>query len=130
MPLSHVTKADHWLHLMSLVKIESQRYIKASGETQNETRYYITSLTPDAKKIGHAVRSHWSIENKLHWQLDVSFNEDKSRKRDKNAAENYSVILRMALNLVKNEKTKKVGVRGKRLIAGWDNGYLLTLLDF
>lgn len=76
------------------------------------------------------MRSHWGIENKLYWLLDVSFNEDKSRKRVINAAENFSVILRMALNLVKNETSKKRSVRGKRLKAGWDNDYLLTILDF
>jgi len=115
--LSQLSRADDWMGLNALVKIESIRYIKSSGVTQTETRYYITSLEQDAKSIGQAVRSHWSIENNLHWQLDVSFNEDKSRKRDKNAAENYSVILRMALNLIKSEKTTKRSVKGKRLKA-------------
>jgi len=128
--LSQLSKKDDWLNINTLVKIDSNRYIKSSGQTQTETRYYITSLKSDAKSIGHAVRSHWSIENKLHWQLDVSFSEDKSRKRDRNAAENYSVILRMALNIVKSEKSTKKSVKGKRLKAGWDNEYLLTLLDF
>jgi len=128
--LDQLSRVDDWKHINALVKIESIRYIKASGITQTETRYYITSLNHDAKSMGQAVRSHWSIENNLHWQLDVSFNEDKSRKRDKNAAENYSVILRMALNLIKSEKSTKRSVKGKRLKAGWDNEYLLTLLNF
>ena len=128
--LDLLTNFEAWKNISALVKIDSQRYIKATGETQKETRYYISSLEKDAKKIGQAVRSHWGIENKLHWQLDVSFGEDKSRKRDRNAAENYSVVLRMALNLVKNEKSTKKSVRGKRLKAGWDDEYLLSLLNF
>jgi predicted transposase YbfD/YdcC len=128
--LDQLSRVDDWKKINALVKIESTRYIKANEVTQTETRYYITSLTPDAKSIEKAVRSHWSIENNLHWQLDVSFSEDKSRKRDRNAAENYSVILRMALNLIKSEKSTKRSVKGKRLKAGWDNDYLLTLLDF
>jgi predicted transposase YbfD/YdcC len=128
--LSLLSRGDDWINLNALVKIESIRYTKVSGTTQTETRYYITSLKSDAKSVGQAVRSHWSVENNLHWQLDVSFNEDKSRKRDRNAAENYSVILRMALNLIKGEKSTKGSVKGKRLKAGWDNEYLLNLLDF
>lgn len=128
--LSLLSGAENWQNINTLVKIESTRFIKASGETQQETRYYITSCKPNPESIGNAVRSHWAIENKLHWQLDVSFGEDKSRKRDRNAAENYSVILRMALNIIKNEKSTKRGVKGKRLKAGWDNEYLMKLLDF
>jgi predicted transposase YbfD/YdcC len=128
--LDLLTNAEDWRDVSTLVKIDSQRYIKATGETQKETRYYITSLEKDAKKIGQAIRSHWGIENKLHWQLDVSFGEDKSRKRDRNAAENYSVVLRMALNLVKSENSTKRSVKGKRLKAGWDDEYLLSLLNF
>jgi predicted transposase YbfD/YdcC len=108
-------------------------YLLAVKKNQKELySNYITSLNPHAKSINQVVRSHWSIENNLHWQLDVSFNEDKSRKRDRNrnAAENYSVLLRMALNLIKSETSTKRSVKGKRLKAGWDNEYLLTLLDF
>jgi predicted transposase YbfD/YdcC len=128
--LSLVPSAGKWPNINALVKIESTRFIKATKESQRETRYYITSCNPNPEAIGLAVRSHWGIENKLHWQLDVSFGEDKSRKRDRNAAENYSVILRMALNIIKNEKSTKRSVKGKRLKAGWDNEYLMKLLDF
>jgi predicted transposase YbfD/YdcC len=127
---SLMTGAEKWQNIKALVKIESTRFMKASMQTQHETRYYITSCSPNPQSIGQAVRSHWGIENKLHWQLDVSFGEDKSRKRDRNAAENYSVILRMALNIIKNEKSTKRSVKGKRLKAGWDNEYLMMLLDF
>lgn len=128
--LSMVSGAIKWEKIMGVVKVESTRYIKATNETQQETRYYITSCNPNPEAIGRAVRSHWGVENNLHWQLDVSFDEDKSRKRDRNAAENYSVILRMALNIIKNEKSTKRSVKGKRLKAGWDNEYLAKLLDF
>jgi len=125
-----LSNTGKWQNVSRLVKIDSTRFLKASKETQQETRYYITSCKLTPEEIGAAIRSHWSIENQLHWQLDVSFGEDKSRKRDRNAAENYSVILRMALNIVKNEKTTKRSVKGKRLKAGWDNDYLLKLLNF
>lgn len=128
--LSLVFGQGNWEKLTCLVRVESTRTFKASGEIQQETRYFISSREPNAKEIAAGVRSHWDIENNLHWQLDVSFNEDKSRKRDRNAAENYSVITRMALNMIKNEKTSKRSVRGKRLKAGWDNKYLLLLLNF
>lgn len=128
--LGFLSKKEDWAKIKSVIKIESTRYTKTNGNTQTETRYYISSLKADPQLIGDSIRSHWSIENNLHWHLDVSFNEDRSRKRDRNAAENYSVILRMALNLVKNEKSTKRSVRGKRLKAGWDNQYLMKLLDF
>lgn len=128
--LSLVFGKENWEKLTTLVKLESTRTHKATGEIQQETRYFISSQKPDAKEIAAGIRSHWGIENNLHWQLDVSFNEDKSRKRDRNAAENYSVITRMALNMIKNEKTSKRSVKGKRLKAGWDNNYLLLLLNF
>ncbi|MDR0371354.1 MAG: ISAs1 family transposase, partial [Prevotellaceae bacterium] len=82
------------------------------------SRLYITSLEANALLINGAVRFHWSIENSLHWVLDVAFNEDNSRKRSRFAAQNYSILNRIALNLLKNEKTTEVGVRGKRLKAG------------
>ena len=75
------------------------------------------------------IRSHWGFENKLLWTLDVSFSEDTSRKRNKNAAQNYSVLLKTALNLLKNEKTEKQGIACKRLKAGWNENYLLKVLN-
>ena len=93
-----------------------------------ESRLYISSLEADAALINKSVRSHWGVENSLHWVLDVAFNEDHSRKRAGNAAQNFSLINRIALNLLKNEKSAKVGVKGKRLKAGWDNEYLLKIL--
>jgi predicted transposase YbfD/YdcC len=126
--LSLIAHAGEWEGLQYLVKVESTRYFKCSGKEETDTRLYITSLEADAKLLNNAIRYHWSIENSLHWVLDVSFNEDSSRKRSGFAAQNYSILNRIALNLLKNEKTTKVGVRGKRLKAGWDNQYLCKLL--
>lgn len=128
--LSHISKPGNWEKLQTIVRIDSERYIKATALTSYETRYYISNAAPDPIALEKVIRSHWGIENKLHWHLDVSFGEDESRKRDRNAAENYSVILRMALNLIKNEKSTKNSVKTKRMMAGWDNEYLKLLLDF
>jgi predicted transposase YbfD/YdcC len=99
------------------------------GELSNEQRYYITSHEGKTGEfIANAIRSHWSVENKLHWQLDVSFNEDKNRLRSGYAAENLSLMNKVALNLLKNESSVKLGVKNKRLKAGWDNGYMLKVL--
>jgi predicted transposase YbfD/YdcC len=127
--LSFIENASRWKSLSAVVKIESTRYIKSTGKEENQIRIYITSSDASAEVIGKAVRSHWGIENKLHWQLDVSFSEDQSRKRDGHAAQNFSLINRIALNLLKNEQSKKKrSVKGKRLTAGWDNEYLLKIL--
>jgi predicted transposase YbfD/YdcC len=126
--LSMIEAKNEWVALCSLVKIESERYIKSTGKTEKETRLYICSLPPNAKLINQSVRAHWAVENSLHWVLDVGFNEDVSRKRTGFAAQNYSLISRIALNLLKNDKTTRVGVRGKRLKAGWDNRYLIKLI--
>lgn len=125
---SHLQQPQRWKHLQSIACIEATRYIKSSQTEQAEKRYYISSLAPEAQTIAKAVRSHWGIENSLHWLLDVAFNEDSSRKREGNAAQNFSIICRIALNLLKNEKSKKRSVKGKRLDAGWDNQYLIKIL--
>ena len=126
--LSLVEKAAEWVSLQGLVRIDSERYHKATGKTERETRFYITSLKPDATQLNRSIRQHWGIENKLHWVLDVGFGEDLDRKRTGHAAQNYSVLNRIALNLLKQEKTCKLGIKSKRLKAGWDNDYLLHLL--
>lgn len=126
--LSMVEAARQWPSLRSLVQVEAERYAKASGATERETRYYISSLPPDAAVLNRAIRQHWQIENQLHWVLDVAFHEDQSRKRAGNAAQNFSLINRIALNLLKQDKTSQRGIKGKRLKAGWDNQYLCSLL--
>jgi predicted transposase YbfD/YdcC len=119
--LSLIEKAREWASLRGLVRIEAKRYHKATGGTETEIRYYITSLEADAARQNQCIRQHWGIENKLHWVLDVGFGEDLGRKRAGFAAQNFSVLNRIALNLLKQDKTSKRGVHGKRLMAGWDN---------
>jgi predicted transposase YbfD/YdcC len=118
-----------WKNLNQVVKIESIREFKNSDKAaEKATRYYISSLENNANQYQKNIRSHWGIENKLHWTLDVAFSEDSSRKRNKNAAQNYSVLLKIALNILKNEKTEKQAIAGKRLKAGWNENYLLKVL--
>ena len=120
---------NKWNNLNQIIKIESTREFKNSDKpTETSTRYYISSLMETAINCQKHIRSHWSIENKLHWSLDVALNEDFSRKRNENAAQNYSILLKIALNLLKNETTTKQGIAGKRLKAGWNESYLLKLL--
>jgi predicted transposase YbfD/YdcC len=126
--LSLLEKPTEWASLQGLVRIEAERYHKATGKTEREIRYYITSLKPDAARLNRVVRQHWGIENKLHWVLDVGFGEDLSRKRAGHAAQNFSVLNRIALNMLKQDKSSNRGIKGKRLNAAWDHPYLLKLL--
>jgi len=127
--LSLLDNASAWPSLGAIVRIQAGRFHKATGKQEQETRYYITSLTPDATRLNTAIRQHWGIENKLHWVLDVAFGEDLSRKRAGNAAQNFSLLNRFALNLLRQDKSSKLGVHGKRLAAAWDHDYLIALLD-
>jgi predicted transposase YbfD/YdcC len=98
------------------------------GKQTSEVRYYILSRKLSGKRFAEAVREHWSIENRLHWQLDVTFGEDQSRVRKGHADANFSILRRTALSLLKNDRTSRVGVKNKRLVAGWDNSYLTQVL--
>jgi predicted transposase YbfD/YdcC len=114
---------------IALVESVRQDLGDLSGKVTTERRYFISSVPgTDAARMAEAVRGHWAVENKLHWQLDVSFREDERRIRKGHGAENYSRLCRLALNLLKRDKTVKIGVHGKRLKAGWDEHYLLRLL--
>ena len=106
-------QASDWKGLKSIIEIKSQRTILSTGVVENETRYYISSLDVDAKAFNRLVRSHWNIENQLHWSLDVIFGEDQSRKRIRNAAQNFSTIRKIALNLLKAQ-SEKISVNRKR----------------
>jgi len=120
-------REDQWPGLKSIAAIESKRKIR--GKTTSETRYFISSLTGRARKLAEAAREHWAIENSLHYVLDVTFNEDKSRIRKDNAPENLVVLRRIALNMVKKEPTRnKSSVRSRVKTAGWDNSYLERIL--
>lgn len=98
------------------------------GKPCDDVRYYILSRRLSARSFGAAVRGHWGIENSLHWQLDMSFGEDRSRVRKGHADANFALVRRMALSLLKNERSYKVGVRTKRLTAGWNDDYLGQVL--
>jgi predicted transposase YbfD/YdcC len=115
-----------WEGLQSVGVVESTREV--NGEQTVERRYYLSSLALDVELFARAVRSHWGVENKVHWVMDVCFNEDQSRARTGYAAENLATLRRLALNLLKRDKTKKRGIKGKQLNAGWDHAYLLKLL--
>jgi predicted transposase YbfD/YdcC len=99
-----------------------------NGKQTVEVRYYILSKKLTARRFAEAVRSHWGIENQLHWQLDVTFQEDQSRLREGHAATNFSLVRRAALSLLKNNHSQKLGVKNKRLNAAWDDNYLLQVL--
>jgi predicted transposase YbfD/YdcC len=103
-------------------------YVTIAGQETSEVRYYILSKKLTARRFGTAVRGHWSIENQLHWQLDVTFQEDQSRLRKGHADVNFSSLRRTALSLLKNNQTLKVGVKNKRLAAGWSEDYLAQVL--
>lgn len=99
-----------------------------NGQETGEVRHYILSRYLSGKRFAEAVRGHWSIENRLHWQLDVSFGEDQCRVRKGHADANFSILRRTALSMLKNERTLKVGIKNKRLTAGWDETYLEKVL--
>jgi len=115
-----------WEKLTSFGMVETERHI--GDKITYETRYYISSLPNNAEQLGNAVRGHWGIENGLHWILDVAFREDDSRIRTGHAPTNLGIIRHFALNLIKSDKTKKGGVKGRRKNAGWDDKYLSQLL--
>jgi len=116
-----------WQGLQSIIAVTAKREI--DNKVTEETRYFISSLDAnDPKRLERVVRAHWSIENNLHWVLDVAFDEDSNRTRKGHSAENLAVIRHIALNLIKAEKTAKVGVKIKRLKAGWHNDYLLRVI--
>jgi predicted transposase YbfD/YdcC len=116
----------NWKGLRSIAMVQA---VRITGEnTAVETRYFLSSKEPNAQKLSHAVRGHWEIENGLHWCLDVAMGEDDCRIRIQNATENFVVLRHIALNLLKQEKSKKRGLKAKSKIACWDNNYLLKVL--
>lgn len=122
---SHLESQHKWKNLKSIVKIESSREFKNSNKPkETATRYYISNLNQEPASFNKDIRSHWEIEIKLHWTLDVAFGEDASRERIGNSVQNFSILNKVALNLLKNEKTAKQGVKSKRFKASLYNQYL------
>jgi predicted transposase YbfD/YdcC len=124
--LNLIRGVQNWAGLRSIAMVICTRIIE--GKETREVRFYISSLASNAERILRVVRKHWSIENKLHWVLDVALNEDHSRVRKDQAPENLAVLRHIALNLLKQEKTAKGGIHAKQLQAAWDEDYLLKIL--
>jgi predicted transposase YbfD/YdcC len=132
-PLLHIADttanrlvADGVHQVTSIGMVEAIREV--GGKVSKEVRYFISSIQADAKKFANAVRSHWGIENSLHWVLDVTFNEDQCRVRRDLAAENLALLRKIALNILKADTTTKMSIRKKRKMSVWDDNYMLHLL--
>ena len=124
--ISHLRNSENFVNLSSVVKVTAQREI--NEQITVESRYYISSLPGDAAQLLDATRNHWRIENSCHWVLDVAFREDSCRIRKHNGGENFAILRRIALNLLKAETSTKLGIANKRLKAAWDQDYLTTVL--
>ena len=124
--LDYLQTWKQWSGLKAVVKITARRETSAGVTVQS--RYYISSLDAPAGKLLSAVRNHWSIENSLHWTLDVTFREDQCRVRKYHTPQNLATMRQISHNLLKNETSLKVGIQGKRLQAGWREDYLLKVL--
>lgn len=124
--LRYLRGFENWKNLQTVSHIRSQRWI--GDQKSIEDRYHIASIC-GAKLVLRSVRSHWSIENQLHWTLDIAFDEDHHRLRKDYGPENFAVLRHIALNLLKQEKSLKRSIKGKRLIAGWNDDYLLKVLS-
>jgi predicted transposase YbfD/YdcC len=125
--LDWLPQKEEWVDLNSLVCLRSTKTIK--DKVSIEMRYYIGSEKNEAKEYGQKIRSHWGIENKVHWQLDVSYGEDKSKVRKDNCPENQSALKRCTMNLLKADTKTKAGIKNKRAKAGWDKEYMKDLLN-
>lgn len=118
--------AHKWVKFTNIGMVQAERRIK--GKIGRETRYYISSLTSDAHRLAQDVRSYWQVENSLHWVLDLAFLEDNCRIRKDHAPENLALVRHIALNLLTQQTSIKVGIKNKRLRAGWNEDYLLKVL--
>lgn len=124
--LDYLRNREAWKDLQTIVMLRCER--RMGQKRSRQTRYYISSLSNDAQRILKAVRGHWGIENGLHWILDIAFQEDQSRLRKGHGAHNFGLLRHIAVNLLKQEKSEKIGVKAKRLRAAVDEEYLLKVL--
>jgi predicted transposase YbfD/YdcC len=124
---THLTSADRWEGIKSVALIESERTVK--GVITTERRYFISSLPPTARQVMQAVRTHWGIENSLHWVLDVTFREDASRLRKENAPQNMATLRHLALNILRRNTTRKASLKRKRQMAAWEPDFLTELIQ-
>lgn len=124
--LAHVQGRERWAGLKTVAKVTAHRHV--AGRVSVESRYFISSLPANAQQLLQAIRTHWGIENSLHWTLDVVFREDASRVRKDHGPENLAVLRQMTLNLLKQETSGRHSINSKRLKAGWKEDYLLKVL--
>ena len=125
--MGRLYQQEQWAGLQTVVIVERTR--RLWNETTHEIQFYLSSLEAEAVKIGRAIRQHWGIENQLHWTLDVTFGEDSSRIRRGHGPENLGLLRRLALNALNQEQSFKGSLASKRRRAGWNNDYLLKILQ-
>jgi predicted transposase YbfD/YdcC len=119
---------EDWPGLATVVAVETIRGIPGRGKVRAEIRHYLASARLPPERLAAAIRNHWRIENELHWVLDVTFREDASRVRERNAARNLALLRRIALNLARADTTLKASLKGKRKYAGWDDAFMAALI--
>ncbi len=117
-----------WPDLRSLLAVETIRSVNGTGKVESEIRYFLTSCGDDPAVLAQAIRRHWSIENSLHWVLDVTFREDDSRVRHRTAARNLALLRKIALNLVTADRSRQTSLRGRRKKAAWNDDYMLRII--
>ena len=117
-----------WPGLRTVLAVETIRSVTGSGKVEAEIRYFLSSCGDDAKVLVQAIRRHWTIENGLHWVLDVTFREDDSRVRHRTAARNLAILRKIAINLMGRNRTPRISMRARRKQAAWNDEYMLALL--
>ena len=127
--LSPIADLDKWEGLNSIVAVETIRQAHSQAEITSDYRFYLSSLSRSAQDFASLIRQHWDIENKLHWSLDVTFNEDHCRIRKDSAPENMAALRRLALNLLRQNRSKSISLRRKRLLCSLDEDYLLQTIS-
>jgi len=125
--LEYVRQRQQWAGLQTVGMVRAER--RVNGKHSSAIRYYISTLANDARRMLNCVRQHWGIENRLHWVLDIAFREDESRMRKGNSPENFAMVRHIALALLKQERSEKVGIKAKRLKAACDRDYLIKVLS-
>ncbi|HJX29108.1 MAG TPA: ISAs1 family transposase, partial [Thermoanaerobaculia bacterium] len=127
-PAAGLEPLDGWPDLRAVLAVETIRSITGTYKVEAEIRYFLTSCDDDAAVLARAIRRHWSVENALHWVLDVTFREDDSRVRDRTAARNLALLRRSALNLVAGDRSSQTSLRGRRKKAAWNDDYMLRII--